>query len=113
VQPQGPFSADDFSVGHTSALVDRTPFPLQDPLGRGRHVFVQHDPAAAVDAGWLVFSAFGPGVTDESCALVYVSADEVFQDPCSGESYPPSGEGLTQYPVEVDDDGRLHVDLTP
>jgi hypothetical protein len=111
VRPRGPFEADDFTVGHVSALVDRTPFPLPDPLEQGRHVFVQHDPGKADDQGWLVFSAYAPGVTDEACALVW-DGTQHFTDPCSGRTYPANGAGLTQYPTEVLD-GRLHVDFSP
>jgi hypothetical protein len=39
----------------------------------------------------------------------WVAGDEVFED-CDGRRYPPSGEGLRQYPVTVED-GRLRIDL--
>jgi hypothetical protein len=30
---------------------------------------------------------------------------------CDGREFPPDGEGLPTYPVTVDEDGKLNVDL--
>ena len=109
VTPKGPFTADEFEVGRIDRLVERVPFPLQDPLGRGRHIFVQHLGDDA-EEGWLAVSAYAPGQDDEECALVWDGS--AFEDPCTGEGFPASGDGLSQYPTRVDDD-RLYVDLTP
>jgi hypothetical protein len=35
-----------------------------------------------------------------------------FVDNCDGTAYPPSGEGLPQFPVSVDAAGDLSVDLS-
>ena len=114
VNPRGPFEADEFEVGHVEALVDRVPFLLPDASpSRRRDIYVQHDPGAADDEGWLAFSAFAPGQTDRECFLRWSAADEVFRDPCTDREFPPDGTGLDQYPTRVDDDNRLHVDLTP
>lgn len=109
VTPKGPFTAEEFEVGRIDRLVERVPFPLQDPLGRGRHIFVQHLGDDA-DERWLAVSAYAPGQDDESCALVW--GGEAFEDPCTGAAFPADGTGLDQYPARVDD-GRLYVDLTP
>ena len=109
VTPKGPFTAEEFEVGRIDRLVERVPFPLQDPLGRGRHVFVQHL-GDDDEEGWLVLSAYAPGQDDEQCALVWDGG--AFKDPCTGDEFPPSGDGLAEYPTRVDD-GRLYVDLTP
>ena len=109
VTPQGPFTAEEFEVGRTDRLLRRVPFPLQDPLGRGRHIFVQHLGDDEED-GWLALSAYAPDQDDETCALVW--RDEQFQDPCTDETFPPDGDGLSQFPTRVDD-GRLFIDLTP
>ena len=114
VRPRGPFEADTFEVGQVAALVDRTPFLLPDASpSRSRDVWVQHDPGRGPEEGWLVFSALAPGQTDRSCFLRWSEEDGVFRDPCTGDEFPANGDGLTHYPVEVDDDARLHVDLTP
>ena len=105
---------DEFRVGSVAALVDRVPFLLPDATpGRSVDVYVQHDPGRPVDEGWLVFSAFALGQTDRSCFLRYEEDDDVFRDPCTGAEFPASGAGLRQYPTRVDDDDRLHVDLSP
>jgi hypothetical protein len=109
VTPKGPFTAEDFEVGRVDRLVERVPFPLQDPLGRGRHIFVQHL-GDDEEEGWLALSAYAPGQDDETCALVW--SGEEFRDPCTDETFPPDGTGLDDYPTRVDD-GRLYIDLTP
>jgi hypothetical protein len=103
---------DEFRVGHASALVDQVPFLLPDATpGRSVDIYVQHDPGAAVDTGWLAFSAYAPGQRDRECFLRYSEEDEVFRDPCTDEEFPPDGTGLTQYKVRVDDDDRVHISL--
>lgn len=113
VTPKGPFEQAEFSVGRTDEIVDRVPFLLPDASpSRSRDIYIQHLDDDE-DEGWLAFSAFAPGQTDRACFLRWSAADEVFRDPCTDAEHPSDGEGLTHYPVRVDDDGRLHVDLTP
>lgn len=113
VTPRGPFAADEFIVGRTSALVDRVPFLLPDASpARARDIYVQHL-GRDEDEGWLAFSAFAPGQTDRECFLRWDDEASAFEDPCTGATFPPDGDGLTQYPTSVDDDGTLSVDLTP
>ena len=87
---------------------DRGPFLLQDPLNRGRELYVQHTGGSPKN-GWRVISAYA-GEPDVDCLLRWHESDEEFVDPCTDESYPADGEGLETYPVEVVD-GRVEVDL--
>ena len=98
----------EFFLGRTEALVDRTPFLLPDASpSHSRDLYVQHlgsDP----DAGWLAFSALAPGQTDRECFLK--ASGDGFRDPCTSATFPADGAGLTQYHVRVAD-GRVYVDL--
>lgn len=107
---QANLTDDRFDVGSAERLADaierdRTPLIFDDPLGRGRAIFVQHvgnDP----EEGWLAFDAVVDG-----CPLQWDPEQEVFDDTCTGDVYDRDGGGLHQYPAEVDDDGRVVVDL--
>lgn len=93
-------------------IADRGPifFPDASPARR-RDIFVQHLGETS-EVGWLAFSAFAPGQDDRDCALIWRRPSQLFEDPCTGETFSPEGEGLEQYDVEIDTDaGDLYVDL--
>lgn len=100
----------EFDVGPAEqrrAVVERDgPLLFQDPLGRGRDIYVQH----VGPDGWKAFEARAPGAPPR-CVLEWQPADGRFRDPCTGATYPADGAGLVSYPTRVDDDGRLRVDL--
>jgi hypothetical protein len=94
-------------------IAENGPYLLSDVSGGSRDVWVQHvgdDPAT----GWLVFDA-RPLDADRSCTLEWVADDQrfAFADPerCGDDTFPADGEGLKQYPVEIDEDEVLSVDL--
>ena len=105
---------DRFNAGRTKRLADAIeeggglPFLYQDLVGNDRHLFVQHlgdDP----DKGWVAFGAFDPD--DPACVVEIDRDEEVLRNECDGsQTYPLSGEGLRQYPVEVEG-GRIYVDV--
>lgn len=106
----GPVEGVEFDVGpaeQRQRAVERGgPLLFQDPLDRGRDIYVQF-----VDGqGWKAFEARPPGAF-RRCVLQWQQAERRFSDPCSGATYPADGSGLTAYPARVDDDGRLRVDL--
>jgi hypothetical protein len=76
--------------------------------GGDRDVYLQHL-GTDEDRGWVAFDTRPPGASRD-CAVRWVPEDEAFEDPCTGDRYPPNGEGLRQYPVTIDD-GRVGVDL--
>jgi hypothetical protein len=100
----------EFDVGPAEqrrAVVERDgPLLFQDPLGRGRDIYVQY----VGPEGWKAFEARAPGAP-RRCVLEWQPADRRFRDPCTGATYPADGTGLVSYPTRVDDDGRLRVDL--
>jgi hypothetical protein len=98
---------EEYRAGQAQQIADSVPFIVADPIGGGRDIYVQHlgdDP----DEGWLAFSARAPGQDDRACSLRW-TGDE-FEDPCSDETFPPDGEGLTSYAAEVRD-GEVFIDL--
>jgi hypothetical protein len=94
------------------------PILYADAAGGDRDIVLQHlgdDP----EEGWLAFAARPPGVSRE-CTIQWDAEHEVFRllDPsedvteeCDGREFPADGEGLPTYPVTVDSDGNLDVDL--
>ncbi len=111
VTPKGPFEQDEFSV-RIDSIVDQVPFLLPDASpSRTRDIYLQHV-GGEDDEGWLAFSAFAPDQTERDCFLRWSAADEHFTDPCTDETFPADGDGLTQYPTRVEDD-RVYVDLAP
>ena len=101
-----------FDAGRTDsqapAIARDGPILLGDVAGGDRDVYLQHL-GTDEDRGWLAFDTRPPGAP-RNCAVRWVAEDEAFVDPCSDRRYPPNGEGLRQYPVDVRD-GRLAVDL--
>lgn len=105
-----PAERREFDVGPAEArarsIARDGPLLFQDPLGRGRDVYVQH----LGDGRWLAFAARAPQAPAR-CVLVWRQAEAHFVDPCTSASYPPDGAGLVQYPARVDKDERVQVDL--
>ena len=109
-----PNLGDDEYTGKAERLAkeveDGGPFILPDASPRKvRDVYIQHlgdDP----DKGWYAFDARPADQPDRSCTLEW-TGDE-FEDPCTGKTFPPDGEGLRQYEVRVED-GIVHVRFRP
>jgi hypothetical protein len=99
-------------------IAENGPILYPDTAGGDRDIFLQHfggDPGE----GWIAFAARPPGVSRE-CTLQWNDADEVFRlldssgkvsGECDGRELPADGEGLPMYPVTVDADGNLDIDL--
>lgn len=98
------FDAEDLA----DEISDRGPFLLQDPLNRGRELYVQHL-GSSPKRGWQAISAYGSS-SDFECLLTWSATQEQFVDPCSKKTFPADGRGLKRYPVEVVD-GKVEIDL--
>lgn len=107
-----------FAVADAERLARRieqegTPFLFKDPLTRrpGREVYVHHVGPDSKE-GWLAIEAYAPGSPRRlECILVWDQAGSRFRDPCGGQTFPADGSGLRTYPAEVDEGGRVVVDL--
>ena len=101
-----------FDAGRTDsqapAIARDGPILLGDVAGGDRDVYLQHL-GANEERGWSAFDTRPPGASRD-CAVRWAPDAGSFEDPCTGDRYPPDGKGLRQYRVTVDD-GRLTVDL--
>ncbi|HET6663941.1 MAG TPA: hypothetical protein VFG94_06770 [Acidimicrobiales bacterium] len=99
-------------------IAENGPILYPDTAGGDRDIYLQHfgdDP----EEGWIAFAARPPGVS-RACTLQWDGNDEVFRlldssrkvsGECDGREFPADGEGLPTYPVTVDADGNIDVDL--
>jgi hypothetical protein len=105
---------DVFDAGKVSSIADRIeddgglPILYPDLTNRDRDLFVQHT-GERRRQGWSAFGAFDPA--DPSCQVRLDRRAKVLVNECTEATYPLDGTGLRFYPVTVDDDGRLQVDL--
>jgi hypothetical protein len=99
-----------FRVGPAKRLgpeVDRNgPLLFQDLLNRSRDIYVQH----LVGNDWRAFEAHAQG-EPRTCVLRWRAADRRFVDPCSPQTFPADGTGLTAYATRVDKSNVVVVDL--
>ena len=99
-----------FVLGKAEELADtvarRGPMFLPDPLGRGRDVWVQH----LAGSDWRTFDAHPPGAPSR-CVVEWEATRRVFVDRCSGRDHPADGAGLVSFPTEVNEEGRVVIDL--
>lgn len=105
---------DVFLAGNVERLADDienldTPLLLGDVSGGDRDVYLQHIGDDDL-TGWYAFGV-RPLAATRDCFVEWQVSDETFVDNCDGTVYPSSGEGLPPYPVEIDDEGFLTVDL--
>ncbi len=99
-----------FELGKADSLAGTVaregPLLLPDPLGRGRDVWVQH----LGGSDWRTFDAHPPGAPSR-CVVRWQAERRLFSDPCSGQEYPADGTGLVSFPTEVNEEGRVVIDL--
>jgi hypothetical protein len=88
---------------------DGGPLLFSDVASGDRDVIIQHI-GDDEQSGWFAFAARSAD-SARDCAVEWQEASETFEDSCDGASYSAEGDGLTQYPVEVEVDGILVVDL--
>ena len=91
------------------AVASDGPLLLPDLAGGDDDVILQHL-GADDDEGWLAIAA-RPLAAPRECQVVWQAAERTFVDSCEGTIYPEDGEGLPTYPVDIDDEGSLSIDL--
>jgi hypothetical protein len=104
----------EFSVGRADKIAPaiqraKSPLLFQALRSGAPDIYLQHlgnNP----DHGWSAFAATAPGEA-RSCQLRWIYARAQFDDPCTGQTYGPTGAGLDQYAVRVDPSRTVIVDL--
>jgi hypothetical protein len=99
-------------------IAEDGPILYPDTAGGDRDIVLQHQGDDATQ-GWLALAARPPGVS-RACTVQSRDRDEPFRllddsgevsSECDGREFPPSGEGLPSYPVRIDSDGNLDIDI--
>lgn len=101
------FDAGDAERGAAS-IDEGGPLVYPDLAGGSRDLVLNHlgdDP----ETGWYAFEARSSG-QPRDCVVEWQPEEEVFLEPCTGDTYPPDGEGLNQFPVEIES-GNVVVDV--
>ncbi len=110
-----PLGGQELPLGPTAelapAVADSGPLLFPGPEGAGRDIWLQHLGPGDAD-GWVAFSVRAADASLD-CVTEWQEADDTFVDACDGTVYPSDGDGLTQYPVSIDADGKLTLGLTP
>jgi hypothetical protein len=103
-------AATTFDVGpadqRAETIAEGGPILFQDLLNRSRDIYVQH----LGDDEWRAFEAHAPGAP-RRCFLEWRAATREFVDGCDGRSFPADGTGLVSYPVRIDENDHVVVDL--
>lgn len=105
---------DVFEAGRADiiaeAIEEGGPIRYADLLGGGQNIILQHvgtDP----DEGWFAFDLIRPGQPAD-CQLEWDAEAFNFTDPCDDSvQIPAAGGTQTNYPVSIDEDGRLLIDF--
>ncbi len=90
------------------AVADGGPLILPDVAGGDDDVILQHL-GPGDDEGWIALAR--PLDAPRTCNPVWQPDDDTFVDSCDDTVYPADGEGLPRYPIDIDEDGRLSIDL--
>jgi hypothetical protein len=110
--------AEQDATDAAEKIAEGGPIVYADAAGGDRDIVLQHGGDDPND-GWIALAARPPGAARE-CTIQSRDRDEPFRlldpdgevtDACDGREFPSSGEGLPSYPVTVDADGKLDVDL--
>ena len=111
------FSQQDAEAA-AEEVAERGPILYADTAGGDRDIYLQHlgdDPATGLDRPRGPARRGVPGVLDPlgpgRRVFRLLDPDGEVTGACDGREFPPDGEGLPTYPVTVDADGNLDVDL--
>ena len=91
-------------------IAETGPILLSDTAEGDRDIVLAHvgpDP----DEGWWAFAA-RPLSAPRDCFVEWMAEIGVFVDNCDGTEFDETGDGLPQYPVAVDADGIVAIDLS-
>ncbi len=89
-------------------IKDRGPILYSDVAGGERDIYLVHL-GDELELGWSAFAAQQPGA-DRDCFVEWDVDQELFVDPCTGETFLADGTGLPQFVVIIEDE-ELVIDL--
>ncbi len=96
------------------AIGGNDPLLLPDLAGGDRDLFLNYtgvdDDSGDPDA-WHAIAARQP-TSPRRCSIEWQPDDRTFTDSCDGTIYPEDGAGLPRYPVRIDGEGQLQIDLS-
>jgi hypothetical protein len=95
---------DDVFEVRAATVRRQTPLLVNDPLGGDRAIWITHT-GTDEDSGYHAFAAL-----DGDCLIVVDRDTLELRNECTGAVVPPSGDGLAQYPVTLED-GDLLIDV--
>ena len=109
---------DTFVVGESERFAERieeqrAPIFFKDPLtaGAGREIYVLHDGDDPEDGWYAVLAYVDADDRKLECALRWEVEEQHFVDPCTDETYDADDAALTRFEADVNDDGKVEVDL--
>jgi hypothetical protein len=94
-------------------ITDKGPQLYPGLIGKDQgYVFVNHLGDDATK-GWYAFSAVRDG-QPARCSVIWKPTEQVFENPCDHQQFPPTGVGLKQFEaIPNQNTKRLVIDLTP
>lgn len=105
---------DRFNAGSARDVLDDiierdAPLGFNDVANFRRPIWLDNTRNDPVE-GWRALGAYLPD--DPDCLVQWNAARDVYVAECDDDlTFPRSGEGLRSFPVVVDDDGRIQIDL--
>ncbi len=103
---------DVFAPGNVDRLSEdlkTDPLLLSDVSGGDRDIFLQHI-GDVPETGWFAF-AVRPNDAPRDCFVNWEIQEQEFSYNCDDRTFPPGGEGLFQYPVNISPLGDITIDL--
>jgi hypothetical protein len=91
-------------------IAETGPLLLSDPAEGDRDIILTHVGSDPLD-GWYAFAA-RPLSAPRDCFVTWMADSSVFVDNCDGTDYDEKGSGLPQYPVAIDAEGIITIDLS-
>lgn len=101
-----PGPADELAEG----IEESGPILLSDTAEGDRDIILTHVGSEVTD-GWYAFAA-RPLSAPRDCFVTWMADTAVFVDTCDGTEYDEEGSGLPQYPVAIDAEGIITIDLS-
>lgn len=97
------------NVDRLSEDLETDPLLLSDVSGGDRDIWLQHV-GDVPETGWFAF-AVRPIDAPRDCFVNWEIEEQIFSYNCDDRTFPPGGEGLFQYPVNISPGGDITIDI--